>query len=145
MTDQDCVLNIPVIDQWIDDLTDKELNIVFNADIQFGRTPRGKLTGDAAFFLAYRNAPHADDEALLKWLRGIEVPRDEDYLPSELIVHTYTRIPMKDVKALLWPQILLDEPDYHLEKMTPRQFVKTLKAYLETGVVSWAWLLPNEA
>lgn len=143
MTDQDCTLNIIVIDQWIDDLLDTNFGIKFNADVPYGRTPKGKLMGDAALFLAYRQVAVNDDEELFKWLSAINVPPDEDYLVSELVVHTFTRIPLKESRALLWPQELLNHPEYDLAKMTPKHFVRTLRTYLETGIVSWEWLLPD--
>ncbi len=144
MTDQDCVLNVIVINQWIDDLLDKSFGIKFNADIPYGKTFKGKLMGDAALFLAYRQAPVQDDEQLIKWLDAIKVPADEDYLPSEIIVHTYTRIPMSACRALLWPQLHIAHPEFDKDKMKASDFEKTLQIYLETGVVSWQWMLPED-
>jgi hypothetical protein len=146
MTDQDCVFNMTVIDQWIDDLLDKDIGIKFNADVPYALTAKGKLTGDAGLFLAYRRAPEnvQTDKEIVEWMQGIDIPKDEDYMVSELLVHTYTRIPLKACRSLLWPQVLLDDPDYNMEKMTAKDFVKTLRAYLETGIVSWSWLLPDE-
>lgn len=144
MTDQDCTLNIVVIDQWIDDLLDKSFGIKFNADVPYRRMVKGKLMGDASLFLAYRQAPVNDDAELLNWFGSIKVPVNEDYTASEVIVHTYTRIPMDDCRALMWPQILLSDPNYDMEKMKASDFVKTLRIYLETGTVSWQWMLPEQ-
>lgn len=131
-------LKTAVINQWKKDLLDAEFGIKLNCDYAVITNDEGNLEGDASLFLAFRHAEIADDNQLLDWYEGVSkrVPVG-GYHISDVIVADYTGIPLDDACKLMWPQVLIDRPDYELSQITPKQFIAVLDVYLETGIVDW--------
>jgi hypothetical protein len=133
-----------IIAQWRADLIDNDFGIVFNADYSIITNADGKMEGDAALFLAYRNANITSDDQLVKWYEAHpQVSLDEDMTISERIVRDFTGIPIEDARKLMWPQALLDA-DYDLSKITPQQFLQILDMYLGTGTINWSQYLAED-
>lgn len=131
-------LKTAIIDQWKKDLLDAEFGIKFNCDYAVITNDDGNLEGDASLFLAFRHAEITDDNQLLDWYESVSkrVPVG-GYHISDVIVADYTGIPLDDACKLMWPQVLIDRPDYELSQITPKQFIAVLNVYLETGIVDW--------
>lgn len=129
-----------VINQWIEDLLDPTFGIKYNSDFlctTFGR--KKKLMGDAALFLAYRQADVQSDAELIEWINTLSIP-DGGYDPSEYIVNLFTNIPLEDACKFMWPKVLWNAaPDY---EPSASDFVKVLQGYLKTKEVDWSLAIP---
>lgn len=129
-----------VINQWIDDLLDPYFNIKYNSDYfctTVGR--KKKLMGDAALFLAYRQADVQSDAELFEWINKLKIPAG-GYDQSEYIVSLFTNIPLEDACKFMWPKVLWNAaPDY---EPTAADFVKVLRHYLKTKEVDWGVAVP---
>ncbi len=132
-----------VITAWIEDLTDPDFGVKFNADVACAVVKKGRKSitmGDAALFLVLRQVGMEDGFDITTWYEGLApaVPRGTQ--APEYLVSKYSGIPFVDARKLMWPQPLFDA-DYELSNMKARQFVAVLKHYLMTGEVSWEKVL----
>lgn len=128
-------LKTEVIERWIEDLDDPDFGIVFNADYPIALTPRGKVTGDAALYLAIRNAD-VDPEDIFRWYETLKKER-RTYHSSDYIVNMFTNIPLEVANKLMYPQELLNDPQFEMTRIKAKYFVEVLKVFLNTGVVAW--------
>jgi hypothetical protein len=123
-----------VITQWIEDLRDPDFGIVFNADYPIALTSRGKVTGDAALYLAVRNAD-VDPKDIFRWYEQLVIPKG--YHSSDVIVSMFTGMPLDTAHKLMYPQALLDDPNFEMTRLKSRYFIAVLDVYLKTGVIDW--------
>jgi hypothetical protein len=131
----DAEIKYDVVEQWIEDLRDPDFGVVFNADYPIALTSRGKVTGDAALYLAIRNAD-VDTDAIFRWYEELKKDRRK-YHSSDYIVNMFTNIPLDSAHKLMYPQVLLDDPQFEMTRIKPRYFIEVLQVYLKTGVVDW--------
>lgn len=124
-------LHHDVIAQWKADLVDPSFP-TFNCDFEHV-IRNGKPEGDAGIFLAFRYS-HTDDLA--------------EYLGNSRtheIVADLTGIPLPDAYALLNPaEIFGRNSKIEPSRVKPRQFIRVLDEYLESGVVDWSIVVSRE-
>jgi len=135
-------LKTAAIKQWIADLNDKKFGIEFNSEYMCILNDKGNIAGDAALFLAIRNADIKENSDVFAWYEKLKIPKG-GYHASEVVVTMFTGIPIEDACKLMWPHILYSN-GYDTENMSAKEFVTVLKHYLDSGVVDWTLLLPEE-
>jgi hypothetical protein len=135
VTIEDLGLKDDVIAQWVEDLSDPDFGVVFNADYPIALTKRGKVTGDAALYLAIRNAD-VDPSDIFRWYETLKKERRK-FHSSDYIVNMFTGIPLDTANKLMYPRELLDDPQFDMLRIKPKYFLEVLDVYLKTGVVDW--------
>lgn len=126
------------VNLWIEDLLSPPDGLQFNPDYACVTDERGRPMGDAALFLAYRQANINNRDDIYAWYDNFSktaIPPG-GYHPSEVILNVFAGIPLADACKLIWSPLLFLE-DFPPEKLNAKLFVSVLRHYLKTGEVEW--------
>ena len=126
------------IQRWREDLTGSGGDDLprFNIDLACHIDGDGRLHGDAALFLAFRNLdlPRRVSGSALDYNQDVATWMSRQ--DSAAVITAFTGIKIEDARQLVEPRLLW-ETDFDLASLRGREFVNVLDGYLATGIVDW--------